>query len=62
METPHTTTDDSVETANAVATPWEPAFAGLAAGDYVVSIWPGWTTDTGALAYGPSITTTATPT
>jgi hypothetical protein len=58
-DNPHTTTDDSILTANAVAAPWQPAFAGVAAGTYMVSCWPVWDTGGGKLAYGASLNDTA---
>jgi hypothetical protein len=57
---PHTTTDYSIETASATATPWEPSFSGLAAGSYVVQAWPVWDIGSGVLAYGKSLQATAT--
>jgi hypothetical protein len=59
---PHTTTDDAISTQAATATPWEPAFTGLAAGTYIVTAWPVWDIGGGKLAYGKSISHTATVT
>jgi hypothetical protein len=59
---PHTTTDYSVSVNKATSTPWQPAFSSMAAGNYEVSAWPVWTTDTGALAYGASSIHAATVT
>jgi hypothetical protein len=59
---PHTTTDYSIETESATATPWQPGFTGLAAGSYIVTAWPVWDTGSGVLAYGLSTTVTATVT
>lgn len=57
---PHTTTDYSISVNKATSTPWEPAFSGLAAGSYIVTAWPVWTTDQGTLAYGASSNHVAT--
>jgi hypothetical protein len=57
---PHTTTDFSVETETTSSDPWEPAWSGLAAGDYIIECWPVWNTGNGVLAYGKSLEATAT--
>lgn len=59
---PHTTTDDAIETQTATSTPWQPAFSGLSAGAYIVQCWPVWDTGSGKLAYGASLSHTATVT
>jgi hypothetical protein len=57
---PHTATAYRTTFEQAVASPWEPAWTGLAAGSYIVSLWTVWTKPDGSTAYGPSINAPAT--
>ena len=57
---PHSATAYATTYEEALASPWEPAWTGLAAGDYIVSLWTTWTKPDGSTAYGPSINQSAT--